>query len=492
MLLLFDSVLSSMLQLVHVQVWLFILKMMIMDDGYDELQCGICLELFKDPRSLPCLHTFCVECIQRTLNDKHSLKCPVCRAEHLLGEEGAKLLPVNAYACQELTRKRLRQQLEKDAKKCECCGEDECADVALCSECGIICKSCLANHKKMACLKDHEVIQTEDQESLLQPPTKKINKCLRHSGQELKYLCTDCTEMVCPECLLLTHKDHVYCTAEEARTVLETRMKEFAGLVATKKDEFDDHLAKLNEFEGKAVESIDCAKVTVNNVFDAIVASVEAQRTEALQKVSESLKKIWSQKELMEVSLAQLDSFTRSVDRTQKCTASSSYIAMAAQGIKLMERLKETHGDKDTLRHQLGAVVGSKYKAGHPLVIPLDSAVEVGQLSLEFMPKPNHVFGFDSCGTKKVTIEVFLEVEDFPVIFPTCDKIQLNCEMLFKGKPVTPEIVVQSSSWKIEAKVDFYADWNSSEKLVVQCRLSGLVFASEKITYRIARSILYR
>ena len=47
----------------------------------------------------------------------------------------------------------------------------------------------------------------------------------------------------------------------------------------------------------------------VNNVFDAIMASVEAQRTEALHKVSEGLK-IWSQKELMDFSLAQLVSFT--------------------------------------------------------------------------------------------------------------------------------------------------------------------------------------
>ena len=45
---------------------------------------------------------------------------------------------------------------------------------------------------------------------------------------------------------------------------------------------------------------------------------------------------------------------------------------MAAQGVKLMERLKNTHGDKDTLRHQLGAVVGSKFGAGHCLVVPLD------------------------------------------------------------------------------------------------------------------------
>ena len=80
------------------------------------------------------------------------------------------------------------------------------------------------------------------------------NNCLRHSGKELKYLCTDCTEMVCLECLLSTHKDYMYCTAEEARTVLETKMEELAGLAVTKKDEFDDHLAKLNEFESKAAE----------------------------------------------------------------------------------------------------------------------------------------------------------------------------------------------------------------------------------------------
>ena len=163
---------------------------------------------------------------------------------------------------------------------------------------------------------------------------------------------------------------------------------------------------------------------------------------------------------------------------------------MAAQGIKLMERLKNTHGDKDTLRHQLGAVVGSKFGAGHCLVVPLDSVVEVGKPSLEFLPEPNFEFGFDSCGTKKVTIEMFLKVGELPVIFPTCDKIQLNCEMLLQGKSVTPEVVVQSSSWKIKAKV--YVAQGFSEELVVNCTLSGLVSASMKITYSIICSSLYR
>ena len=78
----------------------------------DELKCGICLELFLDPRSLPCLHTFCRECIQRTMDDNRSLKCPFCRAKLELGEKGAELLPVDQYAFQELLLKKLHLQQE--------------------------------------------------------------------------------------------------------------------------------------------------------------------------------------------------------------------------------------------------------------------------------------------------------------------------------------------------------------------------------------------
>ena len=75
----------------------------------DDLKCGTCLELFQDPRSLPCLHTFCLECIKRTINGSNTFKCPLCRAVHKLSEEKAELLPVDQYAVQELPLRRLQQ-----------------------------------------------------------------------------------------------------------------------------------------------------------------------------------------------------------------------------------------------------------------------------------------------------------------------------------------------------------------------------------------------
>ena len=35
-----------------------------------ELTCPVCLELFKIPKTLPCLHTFCEECLKGVLLGK--------------------------------------------------------------------------------------------------------------------------------------------------------------------------------------------------------------------------------------------------------------------------------------------------------------------------------------------------------------------------------------------------------------------------------------
>ena len=43
----------------------------------DCLLCAICLELYKDPRALPCQHVFCNHCLQDWL--KVDPKCPKCR-----------------------------------------------------------------------------------------------------------------------------------------------------------------------------------------------------------------------------------------------------------------------------------------------------------------------------------------------------------------------------------------------------------------------------
>ena len=56
----------------------------------EDLNCSICLTFFTDPVMLLCGHSFCRECINRSLSLQR--QCPQCRAD--IPEKG-KCLPTN-------------------------------------------------------------------------------------------------------------------------------------------------------------------------------------------------------------------------------------------------------------------------------------------------------------------------------------------------------------------------------------------------------------
>ena len=203
-----------------------------------------------------------------------------------------------------------------------------------------------------------------------------------------------------------------------------------------KKREFGEYLEKARMVEGKALEYSELMKSEVNNVFDGIIASVKAQRNEALQSVSQGVKEIWSQKEMMEVSLAQLDSFTRFADHASKCTTNTSYVAMAAQGVKLMEQLKDTHGVEDALDQNMVSIV--PLISMTPLHIPLDQLFVLGQLSLNFSPAP--------CSTIQCWSSTSIE------------KICLTVSFITNGQPVISKLLRERCSFLVSADVEPYID----------------------------------
>ena len=46
------------------------------------VDCALCLEEFKQPKILPCSHTFCLQCLEELIRTHPGNKfpCPECRA----------------------------------------------------------------------------------------------------------------------------------------------------------------------------------------------------------------------------------------------------------------------------------------------------------------------------------------------------------------------------------------------------------------------------
>ena len=50
----------------------------------EHLDCAVCMEQFKEPKVLPCLHTYCKGCLEKLVKKEgpdYVVTCPECRQD---------------------------------------------------------------------------------------------------------------------------------------------------------------------------------------------------------------------------------------------------------------------------------------------------------------------------------------------------------------------------------------------------------------------------
>ena len=63
--------------------------------------CSICQDELKDPRLLPCIHSFCLECLEQYCADKlpgDDVPCPECRNEFSVPKTGVAGLTARTHS----------------------------------------------------------------------------------------------------------------------------------------------------------------------------------------------------------------------------------------------------------------------------------------------------------------------------------------------------------------------------------------------------------
>ena len=64
----------------------------------DLTECSICMDTLKKLKALPCLHSFCLECLIKYSDDEDpgtSLPCPLCRRNFVIPDGGLDKLESN-------------------------------------------------------------------------------------------------------------------------------------------------------------------------------------------------------------------------------------------------------------------------------------------------------------------------------------------------------------------------------------------------------------
>ena len=160
-------------------------------DLTDLTTCPICLELFDNPKSLPCLHAFCLKCLQEHFKDKNlrdEAQCPICRKEFQIPSDGLDGLQ-HHFFIQQLVDVRKASSRELDIDTCEVCLQESDegsvrTSTVYCFDCSQkLCDQCSKPHRLMKG-GAHQVrpLGAEVEEDLIQ---LRASSCDKHKNEQV-------------------------------------------------------------------------------------------------------------------------------------------------------------------------------------------------------------------------------------------------------------------------------------------------------------------
>ena len=191
----------------------------------DKIICPICLETIREPKLLPCIHTFCLRCLQTLCDDNDpgdEVPCPVCRQLFVVPDEGVKDLTTNFFMIQLLQVNQSEISNAGPAEGttlCEVCSEldVETVSTSYCVECTQhFCDKCSLIHRKQKATKSHQVVDGKDKPSSKERAKMAVSYCQQHPDKPIALYCCDCKTDICQACYVKSHNKHKCADVKEA------------------------------------------------------------------------------------------------------------------------------------------------------------------------------------------------------------------------------------------------------------------------------------
>ena len=286
----------------------------------DIATCPICREDFKNSRMLPCVHSFCFECLRGHCKDKMAgdyVACPVCRGKFQIPATGFQGLPRNFFV-QNLIDARDASTQKTDVL-CEICAADndghggEIPSATMyCVDCSQkLCKPCSRPHK-MWRGGPHQV-RTLGAELTAELIQKRASFCDQHKDERLKLYCHDCEVNVCLMCFAVDHSGH---KCADVGKVADEFIKSFDADIGSMSSRIDDFRAAVTQVDAENTKFLCAVResgTSVQKRSETVNKITKKHTTRLLQELetvkSDGEKEASSRKEELNLAITSLESF---------------------------------------------------------------------------------------------------------------------------------------------------------------------------------------
>ncbi|XP_049338729.1 E3 ubiquitin/ISG15 ligase TRIM25-like [Astyanax mexicanus] len=256
----------------------------------DEFSCSVCLDLLKNPVTIPCGHSFCMVCINKCWDEEDQKKiysCPHCRHTFTSRPVVSKNTML-AEVVEKLKKTRLQaappdhSSADPEDVECDFCTGRKHKAVQSCLVClASFCEAHLQPHYQSPAFKKHKLVKASRrlQEQI----------CSQHD-KLLEVYCRTDQQCICMLCMLDDHKAHYTVSlaaeiSEKQKQVVETQRKYKERIQQREKE-----LQELTEAVENHKRSAQTAVKDSEKIFTEMILSIESIRSEVRQMIRDQEK----------------------------------------------------------------------------------------------------------------------------------------------------------------------------------------------------------
>ncbi|XP_076021801.1 tripartite motif-containing protein 16-like [Genypterus blacodes] len=305
--------------------------------------CPICLDLLKDPVTIPCGHSYCMRCIRSFWDgedEKNIHSCPQCR-QTFIPRPVLVRNTMFANLVEELEKTELHSAPADHCYAgpadvgCDFCSGRKLKAIKSCLQCLVsYCDQHLQPHYDSPGFKNHKLVD----------PSKKLqeNICSQH-GEVMKMFCRTDQQCICYLCSVDEHKGHETVSAaaegtERHRELGESQLQVQQRIQDREKDVkvLQQNLMAMNRSADKAVKDSEA-------IFNQLIRLTEKKRSDVKQQIrSQQKTEVCQAKELQEKLKQEIIELRRKDAELQQLSHTEDHIQFLHNYTSLLHLIKST------------------------------------------------------------------------------------------------------------------------------------------------------